>query len=294
MRIRINKKGFTLIEILIAMAISCFVVIALYQTFSLQQKSYGIQENVAAMQQTLRVSLLMLTDDLRMAGFDSQLSGNFGITDIQARDIDNNADSTLAGNSSITFTVDWNEDGGIDENETIQYSVYDFIDTDGNLDLARDNGGGRQLFAENVQKFGMAYAFDKDQDGELDTYKASNAGDTEHIIWAVDSDGDNDLDINLDTNLDGIIDINDSPGGAGTNGIIEGTALTDFSGTAIADVAVADIKAVRIWLIVETDEINPGYNNTDTFIAGKYVITPNLKKRIRQASTIVHCRNLAL
>lgn len=290
----INKKGVTLIEILVAMAISSAIIIVLYRTFSLQQKSYGIQENVAEMQQTIRSAFLILTDDLKMAGFDSQLSGNFGITNIQARDIDNNTDVTLTGNSSITFTVDQDEDGAVDGNETIQYSVYDFIDTDDNLDLALDNGGGRQLLAENVRKFGMAYAFDEDQDGKLDTYKASNAGDTEHIIWAVDSDGDNDLDINLDTNLDGIIDINDSPGGAGSNGIIEGAALTNFSDAAIADVAVADIKAVRIWLIVETDETNPGYNNTDTFIAGKYVITPNVNKRMRQASTIIHCRNLAL
>jgi type IV pilus assembly protein PilW len=121
----------------------------------------------------------------------------------------------------------------------------------------------------------------------MDTYTATNPGATQHIIWAIDSDGDNDLDTNLDTNLDGIIDVADSPGGAGSNGIIVGTALS-------TDVPIANIRAVKVWLLAETDQIQTGLNSTDTYIVGKYVITPNNNKLMRLSSTTIKCRNLGL
>ena len=282
-----NSKGFTLIEILIALSISGIVMGTLYQTFSSQKKSYVIQEDVAAMQQGLRASMLLLSNDIRMAGYDSQLTDNFGITDIRPRDINNDMDAGFTGNSCIEVTEDLDDDGTISAGETIQYSVYDFIAGDGNLDLARDSGNGRRLLAENIQKFGLAFAFDDDLDGELDTYTAANPGATQLIIWAVDSNGDNDLDTNLDTNLDGIIDINDSPGGAGSNGVINGSALA-------SNVDISHIRAVRIWLLAETDKAQTGYNKATTYVVGKYVITPTNNKRMRLLSTTINCRNMGL
>jgi type IV pilus assembly protein PilW len=282
-----NINGFTLIEIMVALTISGLLMAAMYQTFSSQQKSYVIQEDVASMQQTIRGAMMMLTNDIRMAGYDSQLTDNFGIVDIRPRDIANAVDTGLTGRSSIQVTEDLDDDGLIGAGETIQYSVYDFIATDRNLDLARDSGSGRRLVAENIQGFGLAFAFDDDFDGELDTYTAANPGATQHIIWAFDSDGDNDLDTHLDTNLDGVIDINDSPGGIGTNGIIGGVALA-------TDVSIARIRAVRIWLLAETDRAETGLTPTTTYIVGKYVITPNNNKKMRLLTTTIQCRNLGL
>jgi len=285
----INKnKGFTLIEIMIVLAISGIFMGALYQVFNSQQKSYMIQEDVASMQQSIRAAMMMLTDDIRMAGYDSQLTDLFGITDIRPRDIANNVDTGINGNSSIQFTEDLDDNGLIGGGETIQYSVYDFIASDQNLDLGRDSGSGRRLLAENILAFGLAFAFDNDFDDELDTYTAANPGATQNIIWAVDSDGDNDLDTNLDTNLDGVIDINDSPGGLGTNGIIGGVALA-------SDVPISSIRAVRVWLLAETDRPETGPNATITYVIGKYVRTPNNNNRkIRLLTATIQCRNLGL
>ena len=274
-----RSKGFTLIEILIALSISSIVMVAIYQTFNSQQKSYIIQEDVAAMQQGLRASMFLLTNDIRMAGYDSQLSGNFGITDIRPRDIANVVDTGITGNSCIEITEDLNDNGLLipalsNPGERIQYSVYDFIAGDGNLDIARNSGNGRRLLAENIQGFGLAFAFDDDFDGEIDTYTATNPGATQHIIWAIDSSGSNALDTNLDTNLDGVIDINDSPGGPGSNGIIGETALA-------ANVQIGRIREVKIWLLAETDRTQHGIINTSTYIVGKYVITQNNNKRMR-------------
>ncbi|MFH2057809.1 MAG: prepilin-type N-terminal cleavage/methylation domain-containing protein [Pseudomonadota bacterium] len=290
---RINHKscGFTLIEIMITLAISSIVMIALYSTFNSQQKSYTIQEGVADMQQNIRAAMLLMTNDIRMAGYDKNLTGNFGITDIRPRDINNIIDVTATGHSSIIMTEDLDEDGALGGGETIQYTVYDFIATDQSLDIARDSGAGRRLLAENIRGFGIAYAFDDDLDGNLDTYNAAgaaNPGAIQPIIWAIDADGDNDLDTNLDTNLDGVIDINDSPAI-----IVGGTVI--IGGVALAtDVPITSIRAVRIWLLAETDREDASFSQQNTFVVGKYVINPNNTKRMRLLSAIIHGRNLGL
>jgi type IV pilus assembly protein PilW len=55
-----EEKGFTLIEILVAMAISLVVMTGVYQVYVAQQKSYILQEQVAAMQQNLRAGMYFM------------------------------------------------------------------------------------------------------------------------------------------------------------------------------------------------------------------------------------------
>jgi type IV pilus assembly protein PilW len=285
-----SNRGFTLIELLVAMAITGIVAGAIFTAFQSQQKSYLIQEQVAEMQQNLRAAMDIMVREIRMAGY-SQGAPGFGITDIRPRDINNNVDVTITGQGALEFTADFDNNGTLSGGETISYSVYDspVAAPDGINDLGRNSGGGRQLVAENVEALGFAYAFDADGDGNLDTY---SAGGNQVVIWAVDSDGDNDLDRNLDTNSDGNIDENDGPGPGG-NGLI--------AGTAIADVALQDIRAVRIWMLARTEHGDNRFLNTNTYTIGNKVITPNTDAdlnndnlRMRLLETIVKCRNMGL
>ena len=202
-----SAKGFTLIELLVAMAISGFVLTAINSIYKTQQQSYVVQEQTAAIQQNLRGGVYCMYREIRMAGYDPRLSGEFGIVDIG---LDN------TGNSTITFTVDdnlnnvFNESDGngvVDHKETFIYSLYDYptASPDGILDLGRKYGASRQLLAENIEALGFAYAFDKTGDGD----NFLNTDINGNIIWAIDSDGDKDLDVNLDENNDGKIDIGD-------------------------------------------------------------------------------------
>jgi prepilin-type N-terminal cleavage/methylation domain-containing protein len=74
-----QSKGVTLIELLIALVISAILVAGIYRTFIRQQKSYATQEQVADMQQNVRVAINRMIREIRMAGFggkNENLNGN--------------------------------------------------------------------------------------------------------------------------------------------------------------------------------------------------------------------------
>ncbi|WP_373500127.1 PilW family protein [Desulfococcus sp.] len=65
---RRHQSGFTLIEMLIALGLGMIVISAAIGVFNYSQSSYNIQEDVAAMQQDLRIAKSFIERDVRMAG----------------------------------------------------------------------------------------------------------------------------------------------------------------------------------------------------------------------------------
>lgn len=63
-----NNNGFTLIEFLIVLAISGIILGSIFQLFTSSQEAYVVQDEVASMQQNVRVAKMFLERDLRMAG----------------------------------------------------------------------------------------------------------------------------------------------------------------------------------------------------------------------------------
>lgn len=68
MKIRTNS-GFTLVELLVAIALGLVILAGLFQTFRTQHDTYIVQDQVAAMQQNLRAAMYLITRDLQMAGW---------------------------------------------------------------------------------------------------------------------------------------------------------------------------------------------------------------------------------
>jgi prepilin-type N-terminal cleavage/methylation domain-containing protein len=66
-----NSKGVTLLELLIALVISAILIGGIYRTFIHQQRTYATQEQVADMQQNVRVAINRMMREIRMAGFGS-------------------------------------------------------------------------------------------------------------------------------------------------------------------------------------------------------------------------------
>jgi type IV pilus assembly protein PilW len=269
-----SSFGFTLIEVIVTLAISGIIMTGVYTAFKAQQDSYLAQEQVAEMQQNLRASIDYMVRNLRMAGFDPAQSDNFSITDVRSRDLNNGLD--VNGNPAITFEIDLDENGTLDTNETFSYSLYEYpvgtpADQDGIVDLSFDQGGGRQLLGESIIAMGMAYSY-VDAGGDVVT-------DGGNVVWAIDSDNDNDLDLNIDTNKDGTIDIADNPAG---------TALP------VSDIVLENIVAVKVWLLAQTRQPDRNYQETRTYVVANQRITPNDNNRYRLMETTVNLRNMGL
>jgi len=64
-----REVGLTMIELLVALALSAFVIAGLYRTFVSQHKVYIVQEQVADVQQNVRATMGQMVQSIRMAGF---------------------------------------------------------------------------------------------------------------------------------------------------------------------------------------------------------------------------------
>ncbi|HPV52149.1 MAG TPA: prepilin-type N-terminal cleavage/methylation domain-containing protein, partial [Smithella sp.] len=146
-----NKHGFTLVELIVALFVGSLVLVAIYSTVNIAQRSSsGLERRVSA-QQDARSALELMAAEIRMASFNPLSRDNIWI------DV-NNFDSDCAGASfvnqnyrgirqaaanAIAIEMDINGDGSIDDpNEIIRYN-YDSA----NRYITRStNCGGAQAF----------------------------------------------------------------------------------------------------------------------------------------------------
>jgi len=143
-------SGFTLLEVLITLAISGILMTSVYAAFQAQQDSYLAQEQVAEMQQNIRVAVRMLTKDIRMAGFDPAETDNFGFVDnLTNQQFDNGAGVVTAVSTTATqvsFYGDLDGDGNIDR-------TAEDINGDGNIDMSEMEQVSYQLNGTDFQRY---------------------------------------------------------------------------------------------------------------------------------------------
>ena len=283
------NQGFSLVELLVAMAITLVVMTGVYQVYVTQQDSYLLQEQVAEMQQNVRTAKYIITREIRMAGYNptGKLNAGSFVTSFVGKlpddgHPDDDPDRTSTDSKSVAFTLDDNGNGVLDANldEQIAYRV-----AGENLQIFDVGNNSWLTVAENVEALGFAYAFDDDGDGGIDTT------DNNHIKWAIDaddSDTDQRLNVNLDGNDDGVIDANDDTNG---DGVIDG----DDAGTPLpTPVDLDKIVAVKIWLLAKTGQSDRRYSRSETFVVGNRIVAKNDQNRRNLLATTVKCRNMAL
>jgi len=151
-----KNSGFTLVELMITMAMTGIIVGAVYSTYVIQKKSSIAQEQVVEMQQNLRAATITMVQELRMAGYDP--TTNAGATVVAPT-----APATAV--SSFSFQQDLDGDGALtstSENVSYGFAAADDADGDGIVDsgfasLGRNTGGGLQPIAENIQAIEFLY-----------------------------------------------------------------------------------------------------------------------------------------
>lgn len=166
----IGQKGFSFLELIIAMTLGLVILAALTRTFVVQRKVFGTQEQILEMAQTARAGMEMITSEVMMAGFDP--SGLLQHSD--------DTKTTFSGivyddtKSELEIRADLNGNGMIvkngikskpktwsyDKNERIVYKLI------GGAIKRKTGKGYFQPFVENVQSFSFDY---KKLDGTIAT-----------------------------------------------------------------------------------------------------------------------------
>jgi len=96
-----NGKGFTLVEMLIAIAILAIAVTGIITAFQTQVTSFSSQESVTTAQTTGALVIMKLAEDLRMAGYGIPKNADDGTTTAIISCVDN--DNTSGGTDTVTF-----------------------------------------------------------------------------------------------------------------------------------------------------------------------------------------------
>ena len=140
---KMSEKGFTLVELLIAMAASLIVLGAICGTFIVQNKSYEQQAQIIEMQENSRAGIQMMTREIMMAGYDP--TGNAG------------AGIVAASANSIQFTMDLDGDQNVTgSNENVTYAL---DTTDNQLTRKGTAGGNADPLAENIPAGGLVFRY---------------------------------------------------------------------------------------------------------------------------------------
>jgi type IV pilus assembly protein PilW len=143
------QKGFTLPELLLAIAISGVIVGAVYSAFMAQKRSAQTTEEITAVQQNLRAAIYHMAREIRMAGYDPLKSFSAGFHNI--------ADTTTLQLSWDGSRTEESPDGKLDPDENIYYQQRA---TDNTLRRGRGSPTGTVKYytiAENIT--GLSWAF---------------------------------------------------------------------------------------------------------------------------------------
>lgn len=157
-----DQRGFTLVELLITMAISLFVLGIIYTAFTVYQRQQSNQTEIVQMQQDVRSVMNFLMEDIRMAGYDPPNMANASIVSASATSINFTKDITdVTGNA-----VDG--DGQVNgPNENITYGFAagadvapaDGIADNGAAQFIITTGGVTQPIANNISAVEFLYTF---------------------------------------------------------------------------------------------------------------------------------------
>jgi len=229
-----------------------------YMFFNSQQRQTTIQTNVSDAQQTLRAAMDFMSRDVRMAGYnpDPNSTATFGINNI----------SDINGMSAITFT--WDNPTGPPTSSYYLSTIDGSAVAPNSRALMYNDGTGAQPMAGYIVALGLAYAYD-DSDADAELEIDTTNGDT---IWFYDA-GDDDLWDSLTINQN-----------AGTN---------TTSATGI-NIDTKDIRAVHIWMLAQSQAPDQNYTDTNTYVVGPHIVTPNNNFRHRLLERTILCRNMGL
>ena len=115
----IGARGFTLVELLMALGVGVIVLTLIYSTYGGLTRSYTTQNAAAGMQQVMRAGIDFMVEDIIKAGLNPSEAPGFGIA--------------VANSTTIRFLADRNMNGTPDDTDSEEIT-YRYIPADNRLE----------------------------------------------------------------------------------------------------------------------------------------------------------------
>jgi type IV pilus assembly protein PilW len=148
--IALGNGGFTLVELMVALAMATFFIAVTFTLVDFSTQSYRAQERVAAAQQDMRAGIDIISREIRMAGYNPMRLSGAGIVTATA--------------DTFHFTMDMNRSNSVDETaeERVTYA-FDLANNRVNRILYQGTGSEDSLpLIENVTAFNFTYFDESD------------------------------------------------------------------------------------------------------------------------------------
>lgn len=147
----VNEKGFSLVELLVVLALTGIAMTGIFSTFISQLKSYSVQQDIATMQQNLRAAMILLSSELKMAGYDPTGNASAKVESMSKYA----SDASDEDQASINFTKDSNKDGVLDaDGENLTYALF----SEGGIrKLSRRNPTANASVADYIDRFHLNF-----------------------------------------------------------------------------------------------------------------------------------------
>jgi len=168
--------GFTIIEMLVAMAITGIVMGAIYNVFISSNRSYHTQNRVADAQQRVRTGLVYMARDIRMAGFDPTSGASAGVE--------------VATATKLRFTADMNRANGIEDIDR-ERITYEYDAANSRLRQCLYEGSGTetwQTLIDNVNALTFTY-LDPDGNTIAAPVAAADLGNIKTVVVSLTVQG---------------------------------------------------------------------------------------------------------
>lgn len=138
-----NDAGFTLMELLVSMAIGLVVIAAVAGTFTAQTRQNNAEEQIAQMQQNVRGALDLMLREIQMAGY-KPAGGTFN--GIQT-----------STSTTLRIKLDLNS-SGVETDDATDDITYAFNNSTGILTRTLNNSGSAATLADNLTAFTFTYS----------------------------------------------------------------------------------------------------------------------------------------
>lgn len=303
-----ENSGFTIIELLVAIALGLLILAGLFRTFRMQHDTFVVQDQVAVMQQNLRAAMYLITRDLQMAGWYTNFDRNNRTINL--------GDLPTKTGRPLLFSANNGEGGNINAGTDALVILKAAQDSGGTI-AGTDEAGGTSI-AANIRtlaglsspsnKYGVlvkndlraADFFELNATNALSWSLAENylSGDTvfrtDIIVYKIKNDatsgrptlyrnnlGNSNGDQAVAENIENMQVRYQFTDGTWRNAITTGTPSQM-------------VRAVEVTLVARTASPQRGFRDRETYTFADVSYTPNDNFRRKVLSTIVKTRNVGL